>query len=105
MRVAEEQNVGVHFERAVLRAEKSGLHPQRVPVRDEHAVIVQNQHALKRFKAPEIAVAGDLLERQAGEKFTQLLDIAPAVAKMDDALRLYELHRAHHVVDIAVRVG
>ena len=76
-----------------------------MPVRDEHAVIIQNQHALKRFKAPEVAVAGDLLERQAGEKFTQLLDIAPAVAKMDDALRLYELHRAHHVVDIAVRVG
>lgn len=76
-----------------------------MPVRDEHAVIVQNQHALKRFKAPEIAVAGDLLERQAGEKFTQLLDIAPAVAKVDDAVRLYELYRAHHVVDIAVRVG
>ena len=33
------------------------------------------------------------------------LDIAPAVAKVDDALRLYELYRAHHVVDIAVRVG
>ena len=27
VRVAEEQNVGVHLERAVLRAEKSGLHP------------------------------------------------------------------------------
>ena len=58
-----------------------------MPVRDEHAVIVQNQHALKRFKAPEVAVAGDLLERQAGEKFTQLLDIAPAVAKMDEVER------------------
>ena len=68
-------------------------------------MIVQNQHALKRFKAPEIAVAGDLLERQARVELMQLLDIAPAVAKVDDALRLYELHRAHHVVDIAVRVG
>ena len=76
-----------------------------MPVRDEHAVIVQNQHALKRFKAPEVAVAGDLLERQARVELMQLLDIAPAVAKMDDALRLYELHRAHHVVDITVRVG
>ena len=76
-----------------------------MPVRDEHAVIVQDQHALKRFKAPEIAVAGDLLERQARVELMQLLDIAPAVAKVDDALRLYELHRAHHVVDIAVRVG
>ncbi len=76
-----------------------------MPVRDEHAVIVQNQHALKRFKAPEVAVAGDLLERQARVELMQLLDIAPAVAKMDDALRLYELYRAHHVVDITVRVG
>ena len=76
-----------------------------MPVRDEHAVIVQNQHALKRFKASEVAVAGDLLERQAGEKFTQLLDIAPAVAKVDDAVRLHKFHCAHHVVDIAVRVG
>lgn len=76
-----------------------------MPVRDEHAVIVQNQHALKRFKAPEVAVAGDLLERQARVELMQLLDIAPAVAKVDDAVRLYELYRAHHVVDIAVRVG
>ena len=74
-------------------------------MRDEHAVIVQDQHALKRFKAPEIAVAGDLLERQARVELMQLLDITPAVAKMDDAMRLYELYRTHHVVDIAVRVG
>ena len=76
-----------------------------MPVRDEHAVIVQNQHALKRFKAPEVAVAGDLLERQARVELMQLLDITPAIAKVDDAVRLYELYRAHHVVDIAVRVG
>ena len=76
-----------------------------MPVRDEHAVIVQNQHALKRFKAPEIAVAGNLLKRQARVELTQLLDITPAIAKVDDAVRLYELYRAHHVVDIAVRVG
>ena len=76
-----------------------------MPVRDEHAVIVQNQHALKRFKAPEVAVAGDLLERQARVELMQLLDITPAIAKVDDAVRLYELYRAHHVIDIAVRVG
>ena len=76
-----------------------------MPVRDEHAVIVQNQHALKRFKAPEVAVAGDLLKRQARVELMQLLDITPAIAKVDDAVRLYELYRAHHVVDIAVRVG
>lgn len=73
-----------------------------MPVRDEHAVIVQNQHALKRFKAPEIAVAGNLLKRQARVELTQLLDITPAIAKVDDAVRLYEFYRAHHVVDIAV---
>ena len=76
-----------------------------MPVRDEHAVIVQNQHALKRFKAPKVAVAGDLLERQARVELMQLLDITPSIAKVDDAVRLYELYRAHHVVDIAVRVG
>ena len=76
-----------------------------MPVRDEHAVIVQNQHALKRFKAPKIAVAGNLLKRQARVELMQLLDITPAIAKVDDAVRLYELYRAHHVVDIAVRVG
>ena len=76
-----------------------------MPVRDEHAVIVQNQHALKRFKAPEVAVAGNLLKRQAGVKLVQFFGIAPAVAQVDDAVRIYELYRAHHVVDIAVRVG
>ena len=76
-----------------------------MPVRDEHAVIVQNQHALKRFKAPEVAVAGNLLKRQARVELMQLLDITPAIAKVDDAVRLYELYRAHHVIDIAVRVG
>ena len=68
-------------------------------------MIVQNQHALKRFKAPEVAVAGDLLERQARVELMQLLDITPSIAKVDDAVRLYELYRAHHVIDIAVRVG
>lgn len=76
-----------------------------MPVRDEHAVIIQNQHALKRFKAPEVAVAGNLLKRQARVELMQLLDITPAIAKVDDAVRLYELYRAHHVIDIAVRVG
>ena len=76
-----------------------------MPVRDEHAVIVQNQHALKRFKAPEVAVAGDLLERQAGEKLVQLLRVAPAVAKMNDAVRLLALHGARHIVHIAVGIG
>ena len=76
-----------------------------MPVRDEHAVIIQDQHALKRFKAPEVAVAGNLLKRQARVELMQLLDITPAIAKVDDAVRLYELYRAHHVVDIAVRVG
>lgn len=76
-----------------------------MPVRDEHAVIIQNQHALKRFKAPEVAVAGNLLKRQARVELMQLLDITPSIAKVDDAVRLYELYRAHHVVDIAVRVG
>ena len=76
-----------------------------MPVRDEHAVIIQNQHALERFKAPEIAVAGNLLKRQARVELMQLLDITPAIAKVDDAVRLYELYRAHHVVDSAVRVG
>ena len=60
-----------------------------MPVRDEHAVIIQNQHALKRFKAPEVAVAGNLLKRQARVELMQLLDITPAIAKVDDAVRLY----------------
>ena len=68
-------------------------------------MIIQNQHALKRFKAPEVAVAGNLLKRQARVELMQLLDITPAIAKVDDAVRLYELYRAHHVIDIAVRVG
>ena len=105
MRVAEEQKVGVHFERAVLRAKQTRFYAHCVPVRDEDAVIVQNEHALERFKAPKVAVAQHLLKRQAGVKLVQFFGIAPAVAQVDDAVRLYELYRAHHVVDIAVRVG
>ena len=74
-------------------------------MRNEHTVIVQDEHALERLKAAEVAVAWHLLERQAGEKLVQFLRVAPAVAKVDDAVRLCELHRAHHVVDVSVRVG
>ena len=52
--VTEEQKVGVLLQRAILRAQQPRLHPQRVPVRDEHAVIVYDQHTLERFKTPEV---------------------------------------------------
>ena len=43
--------------------------------------------------------------RQAGEKLVQLLRVAPAVAKVNDAVRLLTLHGAHHIVHIAVGIG
>ena len=75
---------------------------------DRAFATLEGTAALTAITQPEIYHRLDLAmaeARQAGEKLVQLLRVAPAVAKVNDAVRLLTLHGAHHIVHIAVGIG